>query len=165
MIHGKFTRTILLPIFFICTICNNISGQNNPYVIALKAKESGSPLVGATVVSLNSNFRAISDSSGFVSIPESIFHKGERIEITMIGFKSSSLNTKDLVSRQSIELEKDPLMLEQVIVTENHVLSKVKDIQMGTVTISAVEARKLPSIFGEVDIIKLLQLKPGVKTA
>ncbi len=165
MIHGKFTRTFLLPIFLICTICNNISAQNNPYIIVLKAKDSGSPLVGATVVSLNSNFRAMSDSSGFVSIPESIFHKGERIQITMIGFKSSSLNTKDLVRRQSIELENDLLMLEEVIITENHVLSKVKDIQMGTVTISAVEARKLPSILGEVDIIKLLQLKPGVKTA
>ena len=72
---------------------------------------------------------------------------------------------KDLLLRQVVEMEKEMTLLEEVVITENHVLSKVKDIQMGTVTISAVEARKLPSILGEVDIIKLLQLKPGIKTA
>src|SRR5687768_4175911 len=97
MIHGIFTRTILLSFFFISVICYRTSAQNNPYIIVLKARDSGSPLIGATVVSLNSNFRAISDSLGRVSIPESIFHKGERIEISMIGFKNLALNTKDLV--------------------------------------------------------------------
>lgn len=122
-------------------------------------------MAGATVVSLNSNFRTISDSTGKIIVPESILHKAELIEITMIGFKKLSFNTRDLVRGQKLEMEKDLTMLEEVVVTENSVLSKVKDIQMGTITISAVEARKLPAILGEVDIIKLLQLKPGVKTA
>ena len=165
MIRGKCSRTILLSFFFILTICNILSAQSQPYVITLKAKDSGSPLAGATIASMNSEYRAISDSLGNVFIPESVFLKAERVEITMIGFKNILLYTKYLARRQTVELEKDLLMLEKVIVTENHVLSKVKDIQMGTVTISAVEARKLPSIFGEVDIIKLLQLKPGVKAA
>jgi hypothetical protein len=164
MIHGKFTRTILLS-FFLITFLNSVSAQNDPYIIVLKARDSGLPLTGATVMSLTSNFRVISDSAGHIVIPESIFHKGERLEVTMIGFKNTIVNTKDLMRRQNIELEKDLIVLEEVIVTENSVLSKVKDIQMGTVTITAVEARKLPSILGEVDIIKLLQLKPGVKTA
>lgn len=165
MILGKFTRTILLFLSLLTCICSRVCAQNNPYVIVLKSKESGQPLSGATVISGNSSFRAISDSAGHVAIPEIIFHKGEKIEVSMIGFKNISFNTKDLLHRQSVELEKDMILLEAVIVTENAVLSKVKDIQMGTVSITAVEARRLPSILGEVDIIKLLQLKPGVKTA
>lgn len=55
--------------------------------------------------------------------------------------------------------------LQEVIVTGNSLNNKVRNTQMGMETISAVEARNLPAILGEVDIIKVLQLKPGVKNA
>ena len=165
MNRQTFTRTILLFASLQVFYFSSLFGQKTSYEILIKAADSGTPLPGATIASLNSNFRVISDSSGSATIPEAIIHKGEKIEITMIGYKNFTLSSKDLVTKQTIELEKDLLVLEKVVVSENNVLSKVKDIQMGTVTISAVEARKLPSILGEVDIIKLLQLKPGVKTA
>ncbi|MBC7829608.1 MAG: TonB-dependent receptor plug domain-containing protein [Chitinophagaceae bacterium] len=165
MIHGKFTLTVLASIFLIIIINDKAVAQNNPYVIGLKAHDSGQPLIGATVVSLNSSFREISDSTGHIKIPESVKYKAEKLEISMIGFKKLAINAKSLVRRQNIELETDAVVLEEVIFTDNGVLAKVKDIQMGTVTITAIEARKLPSILGEVDIVKLLQLKPGVKTA
>jgi hypothetical protein len=41
---------------------------------------------------------------------------------------------------------------------------KVNDIQMGVDKISMEEAKLLPAILGEVDILKVLQLKPGVKS-
>ena len=165
MNRQTFTRTILLFASLQVFYFSSLFGQKTAYEILIKAADSGTPLPGATIASLNSNFRVISDSSGSATIPEAIIHKGEKIEITMIGYKNFTLSSKDLVTKQTIELEKDLLVLEKVVVSENNVLSKVKDIQMGTVTISAVEARKLPSILGEVDIIKLLQLKPGVKNS
>lgn len=41
---------------------------------------------------------------------------------------------------------------------------RVNDIQMGVDRISMDEAKLLPAILGEVDILKVLQLKPGVKS-
>ena len=162
---GKFTRTFFISILLLISIGDRVFSQHNPFIIVLKARETGQPLAGATVASQNSSFREISDSLGSIKIPESILENGEKLEISMIGFKKVAVNARTLVRHQSIELETDVVILEEVIITDNAVVTKVKDIQMGTVSISAVEARKLPSIFGEVDIIKLLQLKPGVKTA
>jgi len=165
MIHVKFTSDVfLLFIFILFFFFNKVSAQNSSYQIVLKARDSGHPLAGATIVSLSSRFREISDSTGQIYIPVSLYHKGEKLEISMIGFKKLSLNAKTLSQRQSIELETDIVTLQEVVITENQVLSKVNDIQMGSVEITVAEARKLPSFFGEVDIIKLLQLKPGIKS-
>lgn len=165
MIYGTFTRTDLIFVFLIIFSSGSLIAQNNTYIIGLKSHDSRQPLVGATIVSLSSSFREISDSTGHIKIPASILYKAERLEISMVGFKTIIINAKALARRQNIELETDIDVLQEVIITDNSVLAKVKDLQMGNVTITAVEARKLPSILGEVDIIKLLQLKPGVKTA
>ena len=163
MVHGKFTGIALIFILFVSSF-NTCFSQPSPNLILLTGRESGQPLIGATVISLNSNFREISDTSGHVRIPESILFKGEKLEISMIGYKTISMNARALTRKQSIELDTDIVVLDEVIITKNGVLAKVNDIQMGAVTITAAEARRLPSIFGEVDIIKLLQLKPGVKS-
>lgn len=165
MIYGKFPQhVILLFIILIILISGSVLAQSS-YTIILKARESGQPLAGASIVSLNSNYREISDSTGRIKIPEMILYKGERLAISMMGFKKTVIGGKALIRQRSIEMETDIVVLEAVIVTDNAVLAKVNDIQMGTVAITAMEARKLPSILGEVDIIKLLQLKPGVKNA
>jgi hypothetical protein len=166
MIPGKFIFSVTaLCIFLIAITCDNAFSQYGPHILVLKAQDTGLPLAGATIISHNSNFRDISDSAGRIRIPAFILSKGESIEISMVGYKKKILHANLLIGHYSIELESDIALLEEVIVTENTVLSKVKDIQMGTISITSVEARKLPSIFGEVDIIKLLQLKPGVKSA
>ena len=41
---------------------------------------------------------------------------------------------------------------------------KVESVQMSTEKITMEEAKKLPALFGEVDIIKSLQLKPGISS-
>ncbi len=56
-------------------------------------------------------------------------------------------------------------ILQEVVVTGNSINNKVRSTQMGVEIVSAAEAKNLPAILGEVDIIKVLQLKPGVKNA
>jgi len=164
MIHGKIGRAIFHLLFFLLNAIAYCSvAQISPHKIFLKAGSSGQPLIGATIISLNSNYRETSDTTGHVKVPIIVSERDENLEISMIGYKKRIINAKALHSQQSIELETDILMLEEVVVIENGVTARVKAIQMGTVAITAVEARKLPSFFGEVDIIKLLQLKPGVK--
>jgi hypothetical protein len=166
MIPGKFTFYFtLVCIFLITTASEQASAQQSLQTIFIRTQETGQPLAGATIISHNSSFREVSDSAGLVRIPLDILARAESLEITMVGFKKKIVHANVLVMKASVELVPEAAMLEEVVITGNNVLSKVKDIQMGTVTITAMEARKLPSIFGEVDIIKLLQLKPGVKSA
>lgn len=166
MVPGKFSRCILLIFIYLITGTGDyLFAQDSTHTVILKARESGQPLAGATITSLSSSFRGISDSAGRLKISSIELDKAASMEISMVGYKKKTIQANALVGLHSLELESDITLLDEVIVTENSVLNKVKDIEMGTVAISVVEARKLPSILGEVDIIKLLQLKPGVKSA
>jgi hypothetical protein len=139
--------------------------QISPYRIVLKDKTTGQPLSGATVISLDSRFRQASDNTGHITIPYHVIAKEETLQITMIGYKKITIATSNVLNEQQFELEQDAAVLAEVIITNGGPSEKVRDLQMGTETITSVEARKLPSILGEVDIIKLLQLKPGIKSA
>ncbi len=59
----------------------------------------------------------------------------------------------------------DTSILQEVIITNNSAHNKVRRVQMGEEMVTSLEAKNLPAILGEVDIVKILQLKPGVKNA
>lgn len=139
--------------------------QDPPFTILLRDKDSGQPLSGATLVSLNSRFKQTSDSTGRVTIPFNVRNKSEKLQLSMVGYITLTVNAGKLLPSQAIGFEKNVGTLAEVIVTSNNPVEKVRNVQMGSELITAVEARKLPAILGEVDIIKILQLKPGVKNA
>lgn len=55
--------------------------------------------------------------------------------------------------------------LEEVVVTAEEEDQNVQETKMGTVGVSTEQIKKLPAIFGEVDVLKTLQLLPGVQSA
>jgi hypothetical protein len=62
-------------------------------------------------------------------------------------------------------LEPDVNQLDEVMVFfhEDNALERVNRSEVSVERVSALDAKMLPAIFGEIDIIKILQLKPGVK--
>ncbi len=55
--------------------------------------------------------------------------------------------------------------IEEVVVTSNTARTKMRSTQVGLEYIDRKTAQLLPAILGEVDIIKVFQLKPGVKNS
>ena len=67
--------------------------------------------------------------------------------------------------RLSFTLEESGNELGEVVVEGSVTLEqKLKSTQMGVEHLSIQEAKLLPALFGEVDILKTLQLKPGVQS-
>jgi hypothetical protein len=88
------------------------------------------------------------------------------LEITHVGFvkKTISINlSKDTLIE--INLSAQSKDLETVIVKANDNKTKVLTAQVGVESIDRKTALLMPAILGEVDIIKVLQLKPGVKNS
>ncbi|PHI18923.1 TonB-dependent receptor [Lewinellaceae bacterium SD302] len=54
--------------------------------------------------------------------------------------------------------------LEEVVVTAEEEDENISETQMGTVELTTDKVKKLPAIFGEVDVLKTLQLLPGVQS-
>lgn len=131
-------------------------------IIDGKTKET---LVGATVFIPEENTGIYTNASGEFEI-----NVGERVslfKVTYIGYKDTTI----VISESSPKFHTVALSPSNELLNEVQIISsvddpneKVNDIQMGVDRITMEEAKLLPAILGEVDILKVLQLKPGVKS-
>ena len=61
-----------------------------------------------------------------------------------------------------VELESETLTTEEIVVTAERTDENVKSAEMSTITVNPLELKYVPVIFGEQDILKSIQLLPGV---
>ncbi len=94
-------------------------------------------------------------------------YKGDyTLTIKFIGYKEVEIPLKvNKNISQDIALELTSVGLKEVVVSSGRTDANVAAPQVGVERVTMQEANKLPVIFGERDIIKVLQLMPGVKAA
>lgn len=71
--------------------------------------------------------------------------------------------TSDL--RFNVTLQPKVIETKVVEITEKRIENNIKSTDMGRVELSMDKMKKLPAFFGEVDLVKIVQLLPGVKNA
>ncbi len=154
-------------LLFFCMVQVSIYGQQNKYLLQGKiVTVAGVPVKNVTIKITGRSNAVVGDSSGFFKM---LLQAGVyKIEISSVGFKTKQTQIS-VQSDTSITIsltEKNIKQLEEVIVVndKNQPLQKVATTQMAVERITMNEAKLLPAIFGEVDIIKVLQLKPGIKS-
>jgi len=130
------------------------------YVISgyIRDIETGEELIGAYVFVDSIKKSSISNNYGFYSI--TLPCGGYLLKYNFLGFeiiqRQIDLQNDTIID---IYLKKMPIELEEVHITaQNNYSSSLKYIQLSTKQI-----KELPSIFGEPDIVKALQLEPGIK--
>lgn len=124
----------------------------------------GETLPGASVAVPALGTGTAADSVGHFSL--SLPAGPHQLVVASIGYKpitrAISL-TKN--QRLAFNLEASSNELSEVVVEGSQSLEqKLKTTQMGVEHLSIREAKLLPALFGEVDILKTLQLKPGVSS-
>ncbi len=133
----------------------------NGYV---KDAQNGEELIGVTVLVQELRNGVISNPYGFYSIT---LEPGEyTISYSFIGYRTLTRKVvldKDVVL--NIELNEETTLLDEVVVTGESPEKNVVDIQMSVNEIDIRQVKKLPALFGEPDIIKTVQLLPGVISA
>jgi hypothetical protein len=129
----------------------------------IKNNKEAELLIGATIYSEESKRGVQTDENGkFILVLPIGKHT---LLISYIGYQTSK-QVIDLQADTNIDfaLEADSQELTEVVVTGQTAIEKVEAVQMSVNTITAKEAKLLPALFGETDIIKILQLKPGVQS-
>ena len=125
---------------------------------------NGENIISATIYIKEVSQGAQTNGYGFYSItvPAGTY----TVIYSYVGYQSR-IETLTLTQSTSVNTElSSNTMLKEVDVTANARKDEnVKNTEMGTVTLSIDKIRKLPVIFGEVDILKALQLLPGVQSA
>ena len=128
----------------------------------VRDQASSESLIGASVYEVASRKGSATNSYGFFSLtlpPGNI-----RLHASYIGYESCSFNFTELDRDTLLNIELRPnARLEEVVVTasERDRLS-VNNTLMGTMEFSQKTIKATPTLFGESDIVKTLQLTPGV---
>ena len=155
-------KLALLVLFFLYIRC--IYGQEkftlNGYI---KDSLSGETLIGANIM-LRGGKGVTSNQYGFFSLT---LAKGNyQLQISYVGYISKLIDI-NFESNNTINVLLVPLStyLNNVTVTTAKRESNTKSTQMGKVDLSINTIKSLPSFLGEVDILKSLQLLPGVRNA
>jgi hypothetical protein len=146
-------------------LSQNIIFAQNKYSISgyVRDSASGETLIGASVT-INGDPRGVSTNSyGFFSItlPEGRY----KLLCTYVGYNSKLINI-DL--RNNITLNFDMHarnQLQDVVITSRRRDANVKDARMGKVDLSINRIKEVPAFMGEVDILKTIQLLPGIRNS
>ncbi len=125
---------------------------------------SGEELIGVTVLIRETGGGANTNPYGFYSLT---LPKGEyTIEFRYVGFKTKRQKiTLDKDISLNIDLEEESIELNEVVVTAEKEDENVTNIQMSKNELNIQQIKKLPALFGEPDIIKTIQMLPGVVSA
>ncbi|MDR1525839.1 MAG: TonB-dependent receptor [Tannerella sp.] len=127
-------------------------------------RSSGEPLVSALVKVKGSSLATLSDEAGNYLLR---FDKGGTftVSVSYVGF-NEVVKKIDLRRDQTVDFFLDNnIQLEEVLVTSTAPDERVRSLTMGVEKLSAVEIKQMPALMGEVDVIKAIQLLPGVQTA
>jgi len=129
----------------------------NGYVID---KTTGERLIGATVYTNNLSAGAISNNFGFFSFQINI--ECTSIICSYVGYSKVEIAINSIENfPMTIELTPS-LELKEVIVHAGSSEIVSESSSIGEMVVSVKQIRKLPSILGESDVIKVAQLLPGV---
>jgi hypothetical protein len=131
----------------------------------VRSARTGETILGATILIAGTHAGTTTNEYGFYSL--NLAAGGTyRMTVSAIGFRPRdqefSLN-EDLT--QNIQLEDEAKDLQEVVVSASSATRSLQSPQMGLEKLSVQEADKIPVIFGERDILKTIQLLPGIKSA
>jgi TonB dependent receptor-like, beta-barrel/CarboxypepD_reg-like domain/TonB-dependent Receptor Plug Domain len=155
-------KNALFLIFCFATI---FSFAQNKYTLSgyIRDSLSGETLIAASIVIDGQGKGVNSNQYGFYSItlPEGTYP----VTVSFVGYhvlQSSITLTQNTVLNFSL-LQRS--VLQEVIVSSRRKDGNVENAQMGKIDLSMNQIKSVPVIFGEVDILKTMQLLPGVRNA
>jgi len=121
-------------------------------------------MIGATVFLKELNKSAFTNQYGFFSITAP---KGKyTLQIAYTGYKTiEQIIELDKNVNLKINCSPSENQLEEVEISAKGGNENVNNTQMGSMNLDMAEIKKIPAFMGEVDILKTIQLLPGVKSA
>jgi hypothetical protein len=132
----------------------------------IKSADDGEALIGAGVYVEELKKGATSNVYGFYSLT---LPKGKyTVRFLFLGYETQ-VKTLDLENSQTIniELAEESRQTKEVVITaeQKEVEANVRSTQMGVAKLDIKTISKIPPLLGEVDVIRSIQLLPGVSTA
>ena len=160
MNHRSFLFFFLFFLF-----CTELPAQNRRYTISgnITDSSSGEDLIGATVYVEELKTGVAANAYGFYSItlPEGKY----RLIITFVGYQQETQLidlSKDI--RLNVKLIPKANEIGEVVISAERRNANVSRTEMSVERISIQTLKRIPALMGEVDVIKAIQMLPGVQS-
>jgi len=160
----KIKATLCL--YMIFAICKFVHSQSKSTISGyVRDKETGEGLIGAALMLKEISKGTVTNPSGFYSltVPSGSYN----IIVSYIGYEqyTQTLELKGGEIEFNILMKPNILGLEEVVVHSGAIDENISDMPMGEVRFNMGQLKKMPALFGEPDIIKAVQMQPGVISA
>lgn len=174
LVHSSVHRRVLTPaltmirpllLFSLLLLYLPLSAQQkftlNGYI---RDAQNGEELIGATIYVASLQSGTVSNAYGFyaLTVPAGTYD----VTISYIGYTTQTFSVtiaKD--ESRNIELQSEATVIQEIVIRDKPIDENVTEVQMSRNSLDMTRVRKLPALFGEVDIIKNIQMLPGVITA
>jgi hypothetical protein len=145
-------------------VCFQVNAQNRQTVSGyVKDKANGEGLIGVSVYVREAATGVVTNPYGFYSI--TLPSGNYTLVFSYIGYQKVTKEvTLDADKTLSIEMEDESNQLQEVTVSTQREDENVRSIEMSVNKVEMKTIRKMPALLGEVDLIRSIQLLPGVTT-
>jgi hypothetical protein len=154
---------ILLGLFLIVCMSTSLMAQKHTISGYVRDASTGEDLIGASVYVKSISKGTSTNTYGFFSLTldEGVYE----VSASFIGYqdfvKKITLNKPVKIN---ISLKPTSIATQTVVITGEKSDQNVSGTQMGTVKMPIESIKALPAFMGEVDILKTIQLLPGVQS-
>lgn len=159
----KIKKSLLFVVF---TLLWTVAIQAQEYFTVsgtIKDEKTGETLIGASISLQNSPATGTTTNEyGFYSLQ---LPKGSQsVVITYVGY-NTFVATLDMVKSTVLNVEMDDsVLLNEVVITGERQDDNLTKPEMGVEKLNMADIAKIPVLFGEKDVLKTIQLLPGIKS-
>ena len=153
----------LLLFFVLLTFIANTFGQKFTISGYVREKRTGENMINANVYVKELARGTITNSYGFFSL--TLPKGGYQLMVSYVGYSDYSKKiTLDKDLKINIQLEDAVIIGQEVIVSGERTNRNIESINMSTFKLPIEKIKSIPAFMGEVDILKTIQLLPGVSS-
>ncbi len=156
-LRGWARSCILLLLLFPLTAL----AQNATISGTITDAATGETLIGATVLDTRSGKGAVTNVYGHYSL--TVRRDSVNLKVSFVGYEPQFFNLKLDANRELNVKLSSSLTLHEVVITAERT-GDVRSAQMSANVMTVEKIKSVPVMFGEADLIKALQLMPGVQS-
>ncbi len=154
--------SIRFALFFLFAGSSLIAQQRQTLSGEIRDASNGETLIGATVMAKALGIGATTNEYGFYSLTLPASADSVLLEFSYVGYQSVFRTVLPRTAKVlNVELSAG-VQMEEVVVKANSFREKIRSTEMSVEEINARQVKLLPVLLGESDILKALQLKPGI---
>ncbi|HYK45099.1 MAG TPA: TonB-dependent receptor, partial [Parafilimonas sp.] len=160
----NYLRCAILFTFLVLTSKNIFAQEKFTLRGYVKDSLSGETLIGASIVIKDETRGVTTNQYGYFSL--TLSRGNYQLLFSYVGYIPKIVDV-DFTENSSQDILLAPVSssIREVVVTAQKRLNNVKSAQMGQIDMSINTVKSIPSFLGETDILKTLQLLPGVRNS